>query len=202
MGAGVEDAVGDPAHAHAVAVVVELSNGVVGAEARSAFGVADVEADHVAAGRLNLAPPANAQPYLSAGWPLLTQLPVAPQRLRGCGVVVGAAGVMQSSADAGEAPGLIDAQVGDDVRHPEAEAVTRPLLIVNALSLTSAPLAGNAKPPSPGPPCHPCGLRGLRATACRRSRCRTGRYRPRGSGPRRRCHPRPARCGSCRRRRR
>ena len=28
---------------------------------------------------------------------------------------------MQSGADAGEAPGLIDAQVGDDVRHPEAE---------------------------------------------------------------------------------
>ena len=28
---------------------------------------------------------------------------------------------MQSGADAGKAPGLINAQVGDDVRHPEAE---------------------------------------------------------------------------------
>ena len=71
--------------------------------------------------RLNLAPPANAQPYLSSGWPLLTQLPVIPQHLDRRGIIVRAAGVMQSGADAGEAPGLINAQVGDDVRHPEAE---------------------------------------------------------------------------------
>ena len=32
---------------------------------------------------------------------------------------------MQGDADAGKAPGLIDAQVGDDVRHPKAEAGAR-----------------------------------------------------------------------------
>ena len=70
--------------------------------------------------RLNLAPAANAQPYLSAGWPLLT-------RLVGVGIIVGAAGIMQERADANKAPGLIKTQVGDDVRHPEAEAVTAAL---------------------------------------------------------------------------
>ena len=43
----------------------------------------------------------------------------------GVDTVVGAAGIMQGSADADEAPGLIKAQVGDDVRHPEAKAVER-----------------------------------------------------------------------------
>src|SRR5262245_27383764 len=41
--------------------------------------------------------------------------------ISGVGTVVGAADIMQGCADAGEAPLLIDAQVGDDVRHPEAE---------------------------------------------------------------------------------
>src|SRR6185295_13911512 len=35
-----------------------------------------------------------------------------------------AAGVMYQAANASEAPGLVDAQVGDDVRNPETEAAT------------------------------------------------------------------------------
>ena len=38
------------------------------------------------------------------------------------GAVIGAAGVVQGDADAGKAPGLIDANVGDDVGHAEAVA--------------------------------------------------------------------------------
>ena len=45
---------------------------------------------------------------------------------------------MQGSADADEAPGLIKTQVGDDVRHPEAEVGGLAPLIANALSSTSA----------------------------------------------------------------
>ena len=63
-------------------------------------------------GRLNLAPPANAQPYL-----IFRMAVVDHVRRR----IVGAAGIVQSGADAGKAPGLINAQVGDDVRDPEAE---------------------------------------------------------------------------------
>src|SRR3954470_4463680 len=40
------------------------------------------------------------------------------------GTIVGAAGVMYQAANASEAPGLVDAQVGDDVRNPETEATT------------------------------------------------------------------------------
>ena len=115
VGAGVEDAVGDPAHAHAVAVVVECPNGVVGAEARSAFGVADVEADHVAAGKVELGAASQRPAVLVCGMAVVNVV----------GTVVGAAGVMQSSTDAGEAPGLVNAQVGDDVRHAEAKGCRR-----------------------------------------------------------------------------
>ena len=57
-------------------------------------------------------PPANAQPYLIFGMAVVDHV-----RRR----IVGAAYVMERGADAGEAPGLVNAQVGDDVRHPEAE---------------------------------------------------------------------------------
>ena len=59
-----------------------------------------------------MAPPANAQPYL-----IFRMAVVDHVRRR----IVGRAGIVQSGADADEAPSLIEPQVGDDVRHPEAE---------------------------------------------------------------------------------
>src|SRR4029077_10136746 len=109
VGAGVEDAVGNPAHAHAGAVVVQCPNVVVDAEARSAFGVADVEADHVAALKVELGTGSHRPAVPVCG---MTVVHVVD-------TVVGAAAVVEGSADAGEAPGLIKTQVGDDVRHPE-----------------------------------------------------------------------------------
>ena len=115
MGAVGEDAVGDPAEAHAGVGVVERERVVVGAEARSAFGVADVEACRIAALEVELGAARDRPAVLSAGWPLAT--PPGADVGSGVATVVAAAGIMQGCADAGEAPLLIDPQVGDEVRH-------------------------------------------------------------------------------------
>ena len=71
--------------------------------------------------RLSRPPTAIAQPYLSAGWPRLTLQHRSPDA-SGC-AVVGAADVVDRGAETEIAPGLVDAQVGDDVRNPEAVVV-------------------------------------------------------------------------------
>src|SRR6476469_2930208 len=112
LGAGIEDTVGNPGHAYAVAVLVELERRLVGAHAGRAFGVADVEADHVAAREVE---PGTASHRPAV--PIFRMAVVDHVRRR----IVGRAGIVQRGADADEAPSLIEPQVCDDVRHPEAE---------------------------------------------------------------------------------
>src|SRR6185436_12121870 len=111
--AGIEHAIGNPGEPNIDAVVVQLEGSLVGAEAGGAFGVAHVETDHVAARQV--------EPGTCCCRPaiLVCRMAIVDHVGRR---VIGAAGVMQRAADAGEAPGLINAQVGDDVRHAEAEA--------------------------------------------------------------------------------
>ena len=85
-----------------------------GAEADGAFRVAGVGADHVAARKVQLAPDRERPAELVGGMAVGDVIRRA---------VVSAAGVVQRAADTRKAPGLLDAQVRDDVG--EAEAVER-----------------------------------------------------------------------------
>ena len=112
LGSGVEDGVGQPANADAGRGVVDLHAGAdAGAEPSTALRVAGVRADHVAARKVQLAPDRHRPSQLVGGMAVGNVVGRA---------VVGAAGIVKCAADAGKAPVLIDAQVGDDVGHPEA----------------------------------------------------------------------------------
>ena len=72
----------------------------------------NLHADRIAPRKIELGADADRPAVLVGGMPV--------HRAVGS-TVIGAAGVVQRNADAGIAPGLIDAQVGDDVGHPETE---------------------------------------------------------------------------------
>src|SRR5262249_17864113 len=99
-----------PRQADARAGIVDLPDVGVGAEADRALRVADVGADLVAALQVQLAAGRNRPAHLVGR--------VAVDDV--VGPVVGAAGVVHRTADADEAPSLVHAQVGDDVRIAEA----------------------------------------------------------------------------------
>ena len=119
IGSGVEDPVGQPTDPDAGRGVVDLQAGAdAGAEAGGAFRVAGVGADHIVARKVQLAS------HRERPAKLVGRMAVGD--VVRC-AVVGAAGVVKRAADAREAPGLIDAQVGDDIG--QAEAVERRVLI-------------------------------------------------------------------------
>ena len=74
-----------------VAVVIELEQPLVGAHAGRTFGVADVEADHVAARKVELRAASQRPPVLCFGMAVVDDVG---------GAIIGAAGVMQSRAHA------------------------------------------------------------------------------------------------------
>src|SRR5438132_1143189 len=105
--AGIEHAVADPARADAGRGIVDLhAGGDVGAVARSPHRIAGIGANCVAAGKIELAAH-RSRPADAIGGMAVVDV-VGSE-------VVGAARFVGGSAGADETPGLIDAQVGDDV---------------------------------------------------------------------------------------
>ena len=167
LGAGAEHAVRDPAHAHRARGIVHLVGALVGAEAGRALGVAGVEADHVAAGQVELGAGRHRPAQLIVGMAVVHAVGREP---------VGAARFVERAADAGEAPGLVDAQVGDDVRHAEA-VLANPLCVEGAVAEDDA-VQGEEASAVLSMTGSGCGRSSFPPRGCRRSRCRTGRCRP------------------------